>query len=89
MTEKEIRELFKPAEVTPIFDNTQYSITRVQKRFKDIYDLRVEKIDYGYKGYRYRRYKEYDVFNSAGECVMHRVTLKALAEHLVRCGEYY
>lgn len=91
MTEQEIRNYYKSnydVNDNPSFDNTRYSITRVQKRFKDIYDLDVRKIDYGYKGYRYRKYIEYDVFDSDGQRVMHRVTLRALGDCLVRNGDY-
>lgn len=78
----------KPYNETPLVD-TRYSIARVTKRFKDIYDLDVVKIDYGYKGYRYRRYVEYDVYNSDGKRIMHRLTLDAMAQYLIREGEYY
>ena len=81
------KEYLKPRKDEPLFE-TRYSIARVQKRFKEIYDLDVVKIT-GYKYYRYRRYIEYDVYNSDGERILHRVTLKALAEHLIREGEYY
>ena len=72
-------------ELPPI--KCRYSITHVQKRFKEIYDLDVVKIT-GYKYYRYRRYVEYDVYNSDGERILHRMTLDALAEHLIKNNEY-
>lgn len=66
----------------------RYSISHVKKLYKEIYDLDIHNVDYGYKGQRYRKYVEYNVYNSKGECIMHRMTLKALAEHLIRKGMY-
>lgn len=83
----DFKKYLQPVNTLPLVERS-YSITHVQKRFKEIYDLDVVKIDYGYKGYRYRRYIEYNVYNSDGECILRRMTLKALAEHLIKKGEY-
>lgn len=64
----------------------RYSISHVQKRFKEIYALDVVKI-WGYKMNRYSCIR-YNVFDSDGNLVLGRVTLKALAEHLISKGEY-
>ena len=86
MDYKEAAQYIKPYNDKPVFKQ-KYSISHVQKRFKEIYDLDVVKIT-GYKYYRYRRYVEYDVYNSDGERIMHRMTLDALAEHLIKKNEY-
>ena len=83
----DFKKYLQPVNELPPMER-QYSITHVKKRFKEIYDLDIRKIDYGYKGYRYRRYIEYDVYNSDGERILHRMTLKALGDHLVKNGEY-
>ena len=83
----DFKKYIKPCNEKPLFE-TRYSIARVQKRFKEIYDLDVVKIT-GYKYYRYRRYIEYDIYNSEGKRILHRITLKAMAEFLIRKGEYY
>lgn len=72
-------------ELPPI--ERRYSITHVQKRFKELYNYDIRKIT-GYKYYRYRRFIEYDVYNSDGERILHRMTLKALGDHLLDKGEY-
>lgn len=64
----------------------KYSISHVQKRFKEIYDLDIKKI-WEYKGCRYHC-TLYDVYDSEKNLVLHRMTLKALAEHLIFKGEY-
>lgn len=83
----DFKKYLQPVNELPLVERP-YSITHVQKRFKEIYDLDVVKHDYGYKGYRYRRYIEYDVYNSDGDCILKHMTLKALAEHLIKKGEY-
>lgn len=86
MDYKEVAQYIKPYGEKPIIQQN-YSIARVRKRFKEIYDLDIRKVT-GYKFYRYRRFIEYNVYNSDGECILQHVTLKSLAEHLIKKGEY-
>lgn len=86
MDYKEVAQYIKPYGEKPVIKQ-KYSIARVRKRFKDIYNLDIRKIT-GYKYYRYRRYVEYNVYNSDGKCILERMTLDALAEHLVKNNEY-
>lgn len=64
-----------------------YSIARVRKIFKEIYDLDVVKIDRGYKGDRYHYYSAYQLLDSEGNIVIEYATLNALGDFLVREGD--
>ena len=64
----------------------KYSISHVQKKFKEIYNLEVTKI-WGYKNNRYGCTR-YNVYDSVHSLVLENVTLKALAEYLISEGKY-
>lgn len=66
----------------------RYSIARVQKRFREIYDLSIIKKDLGYKGQRYVPYTLYDAVTASGEVIMENITLNALGDFLASQDEY-
>lgn len=71
---------------TPL--DRRYSLARVRKIFKDIYNLSVVQADIGYKSHRHKPYMLYNVIDSENHLVMEKVTLNALGDYLVSENEY-
>ena len=65
-----------------------FSVTRVTKLYKEIFDITIERIDLGYKGYRYVPYTLYNMYDKHGRLMAHAVTLRALGYGLVVEGVY-
>lgn len=66
-----------------------YSIARVRKIFREIYNCNVVKIDQGYKGQRYQPYVLYQLIeNDTGKVLVDMATLNALGDCLVEQGDY-
>lgn len=65
-----------------------YSIARVRKLMKEIYDIDVVKIDMGYKGYRYMPYILYQLVDNTGKVLVEKATLNSIGDYLVSQGEY-
>lgn len=85
--DKKPREVFMQYEPrTPL--PRRYSIARVRRLYKEIYNVDVVKIDTGYKGNRHRLYEHYNVLDYSGFPIIERATLNALGDHLVDIGEY-
>jgi len=65
-----------------------YSISKVTRLFKEIYDLDIVRVDKGYKGYRYIPYIAYRIRNNQGRYITPEVTLQSLGDFLVINDDY-
>lgn len=66
-----------------------YNISRVKKLYKEIYNIDIQAIDLGYKGYRYVRYIRYNVIQiQTNEVLLENVKLYGLGKLLDDNGVY-
>ena len=73
----------------PLKEYRRYSISHVQKQFKNLYGIEIMLVNLGYKGYRYKRFKLYDMYSiETGKLMATNLTLAVLGNFLVSQGDY-